>query len=80
MTSIELSVSGMHCASCAALIEEVLSEQPGLMSAQVDLEAGTASVTFDDGVTDLSTVQAAIVELGYGASPVGNASPSPPPP
>ncbi len=37
MTTVELDVTGMHCESCAALIEEVLADQPGLLTVQVDL-------------------------------------------
>lgn len=69
MTTAQLLVSGMHCESCAALIEEVLAEQPGLLAARVDLANERAEVTFDDSVTDLGAVQSAIAELGYGASP-----------
>jgi copper chaperone CopZ len=71
MTTAQLVVSGMHCESCAALIEEVLAEQPGLLAARVDLANERAEVTFDDSVTDLGAVQSAITELGYGASPAG---------
>jgi copper chaperone CopZ len=71
MTTAQLVVSGMHCESCAALIEEVLAEQPGMLAARVDLASERAEVTFDDGVTDLGAVQSAITELGYGVSPAG---------
>jgi P-type Cu+ transporter len=70
MSTVELAVTGMHCESCAALIEEVLSEQPGLLSARVDLGAEQATVSFDDTRTDLPTLQAVITELGYGSSPL----------
>ena len=72
MKTVALTLSGMHCASCAALIEEVLAEQPGLLAAQVDLESGCAEVTFDEAVTDLGVVRSAIAELGYGSSPGGD--------
>jgi Cu+-exporting ATPase len=73
VTTVELAVTGMHCDSCAALIEEVLAEQPGLKTARVDLESERATVTFDDGVTDLGALQSAIADLGYGTSRVGDA-------
>ncbi len=79
MTTVELSVSGMHCASCAALIEEVLAEQEGLLAAHVDLVTERAEVTFDEDVTELAAVQSVIAELGYGSSTVGDAT-SPPTP
>jgi copper chaperone CopZ len=71
MTTAQPVVSGTHCESCAALIEEVLAEQPGLLAARVDLANERAEVTFDDSVTDLGAVQSAITELGYGVSPAG---------
>ena len=77
MTTVELMVTGMHCAACAALIEEVLAEQRGLVAAEVDLETERASVTFDDAVTDLAALQAVIAELGYGSSLRGDEA-SPP--
>jgi Cu+-exporting ATPase len=68
MTSVVLEVTGMHCGSCSALIEEVLAEQPGLVAVQVELETERARVTYDESVTDLDAVRSAISELGYGAS------------
>jgi Cu+-exporting ATPase len=79
MTTVELTVNGMHCASCAALIEEVLTEQRGLLAAHVDLVTNRAEVTFDDTVTELALLQSIIAELGYGSSLVGDAA-SPPTP
>jgi P-type Cu+ transporter len=73
--TVELAVTGMHCESCASLIQEVLAEQPGLVAARVDLASERAQVTLDDGLTDLGAVQAAIAELGYGSSPVGDGVP-----
>jgi copper chaperone CopZ len=77
VTTVALAVTGMHCASCAALIEETLVDEPGLLAARVDLGAERAEVTFDEDVTQLSAVQSAIAELGYGSSLVGE-SDSPP--
>jgi copper chaperone CopZ len=76
--TVELAVTGMHCDSCAALIEEVLAEQPGLASARVDLASARAEVTYDDAVTDVDVLQAAISELGYAASPVETTAQPPP--
>jgi copper chaperone CopZ len=71
MTTVELAVTGMHCESCAALIEETLADEPGLLAARVDLGAERAEVTFDEAVTHLNAVQSTIAELGYGSSSVG---------
>jgi Cu+-exporting ATPase len=66
---VELDLSGMHCASCAALIEDVLGELDGVSEAVVDLERATARVTFDAGTLDVATICAEIAAAGYGASP-----------
>lgn len=78
MTTVELNVTGMHCDSCVALIEEVLAEQPGLVTARVDLRSGRAEVTFDDTLTDVTAISSAIAELGYGSFPLGDDTSSPP--
>ena len=78
MTTVELAVTGMHCESCAALIEEVLSEQPGLLSARVDLAHARAEVTYDAAVTDVDVLRVVISELGYAASPVESTGQPPP--
>ena len=70
-TSVELSVEGMHCGSCVALIEETLSEQDGVTSATVDLESARAVVGFDPARIDVSALTAAVTEAGYAATPVG---------
>jgi copper chaperone CopZ len=79
MTTVELTVCGMHCASCAALIEEVLTEQQGLLAAHVDLVTNRVEVTFDDTVTELAALQSVIAELGYGSSLVGDGATPPTP-
>jgi copper chaperone CopZ len=79
VTTVDLTVSGMHCAACAALIEEVLTEQRGLLAAHVDLTTNRAEVTFDETVTELAVLQSVIAELGYGSSLVGDVA-SPPTP
>lgn len=51
MTTTKLSIAGMHCASCKALIEDVLGEVPGVRSCEVDADARTAIVEHDDSLT-----------------------------
>ncbi len=58
-------VKGMHCGSCAVLIEETLKEQPGVTSASVDRTTGTVTITFDAGVTDSRALALAVASEGY---------------
>lgn len=44
MQKTTLSIKGMHCASCKALIEDVAGDIKGIKSCIVDLKGGTAAV------------------------------------
>jgi Cu+-exporting ATPase len=65
----EIEVTGMHCQSCVALLEETLTETAGVHSATVDLEQARAFVTFDPAQASIDALCAAIVSAGYGAAP-----------
>lgn len=64
---ISLSLSGMHCASCALLIERQLKKTPGVTKAAVNFAAEKVLVDFDGGVTDEQKLIDAIKRGGYGA-------------
>jgi len=70
MTVAVLSVEGMHCGSCVALIEETLVEDLGVEAAEVDLQSGRATVTFDPARHSVDDLCAAVVAAGYEASPL----------
>ncbi|MGI5958514.1 MAG: heavy metal translocating P-type ATPase [Massiliimalia sp.] len=59
-----LHVEGMMCAHCSARVEKVLSEVVGVASAQVDLEAKTATVVLEQPVEDSVLIQA-VTDAGY---------------
>ena len=66
----QLSVVGMHCGSCVALIEETLNERDGVKAASVDLDSARAVIEYDSSTLDVEEIRAAIAEAGYSASPV----------
>ena len=72
----ELEVGGMHCQSCAALIEETLLRDPGVHEAAVDLTAGRASVVYDPLVVSVDEVCAAVTSAGYTAVPLTSGDPA----
>ena len=49
--TIELRVTGMHCASCQSRVQQSLAEQAGVVDASVNLILNTAAVTFDPTAT-----------------------------
>lgn len=70
-TTQEFAVEGMHCGSCAALIEETLVENPAIPEVRVDLEAARATVSFDPARVSATEVAAAISDLGYPSRAIG---------
>lgn len=65
---INLSISGMHCASCAALITRKLKKTQGVSEANVNYAAAKASVLFDPQKIDEQGLIEAIKQAGYGAN------------
>lgn len=64
----EMDVTGMHCQSCVALIEETLSETEGVARASVDLEGASAVVEYDPAAVSLDDLLGLVTELGYEAA------------
>lgn len=46
---IQLKISGMHCGSCATLIEQNLGAQSGVDEVKVNYSSGAATIEFDEG-------------------------------
>ncbi len=65
-----LAIEGMHCGSCAALVEETLVEDLGVARADVDLESGRATVAYDPALFAVADLCDAVVAAGYTATPV----------
>jgi P-type Cu+ transporter len=63
----QLTVEGMHCGSCVALIEETLTERDGVMAASVDLDSARAVIEYDPSTLDVEEIRAAIAQAGYSA-------------
>ena len=62
----KLNVEGMMCMHCKASVEKVLSAVPGVTAVSVDLEAKTATVTFEESVLE-TTLIAAVEKKGFKA-------------
>ena len=62
-------ISSMTCDHCAMRVREALQGVPGVESAQVDLQAGTATVA-SNAALDASVVARAVDEVGYKLEPV----------
>ena len=64
---VELSVSGMHCASCVGRIEAALGKVPGVSLAVVDLLSGRARVRLSDPALPVERLVEAVSAVGYEA-------------
>ncbi len=70
--TIDLTVTGMTCASCVGRVERALKKAPGVVAAEVNLATERARVTAAAG-TGVERLAAAVREAGYEASPVSQA-------
>ncbi len=65
---VVLSLQGMDCASCAALIERSLKKLPGIQQANVNFAAEKAAVLFDRSALSATDLIRAVETAGYKAS------------
>ena len=63
---LDLSISGMHCASCVARIEKALAQADGVKEARVNLATENASILYDPTKTAPLHFTKAIQDLGFG--------------
>jgi Cu+-exporting ATPase len=60
-------IVGMHCASCALLIEKKLNRTPGVTSASVNYGSEEATIDFNPSIASIGTLGDVISGLGYKA-------------
>lgn len=70
ITRVNLSLTGMHCASCANIIERSVKKVPGVQQASVNFAAEKALVTFDESIATVPQLIAAVEKAGYKAQEV----------
>ena len=63
-------IEGMHCGSCAILIDETLEDLPGVVGTRTSMRQGRSVVELDPASCGPRDVIAAIGELGYAAQQV----------
>ncbi|WP_336672249.1 heavy-metal-associated domain-containing protein [Tsukamurella sp. USMM236] len=67
-TTVTVIVHGMHCGSCALLIDDALEDLPGVIAASTSRKQGVTVVDLDTARTTPNEVVATITELGYPAA------------
>ena len=78
-TRVTFDIQNMNCGACAARIEQTLSATPGVLAAQANLVAGTASATVLDGGLTPANLAEILAAAGYPAHPQDTAPTSPQP-
>src|SRR5688572_5098337 len=58
-------VKGMHCASCAGIIEKTLKKTEGVDSVEVNYGTETCKISFDKSKTSPADLSQKIEKLGY---------------
>lgn len=66
MTKKILTITGMHCASCANAVEKSISKLEGVTSASVNIATEKLTVEFDEKKMNIDTIKNAVVNAGYG--------------
>ncbi|MEV0464279.1 heavy-metal-associated domain-containing protein [Nocardia tengchongensis] len=61
-------IDGMHCGSCALLVDDTVEELPGVRASRTSVKKARADVDFDPARTSAADIVAAIAALGYTAS------------
>ncbi len=67
-TQTTLSITGMHCASCAAIITRRLKKTPGVLETNVNYASAKATIRYEEKSIDTSGLIEAIQKAGYGAA------------
>ncbi len=64
-TSKTFKIKGMHCASCAGIIEKTFQKTDGVISAEVNYGIEAAKVSFDENKVSPQALSEKIKPLGY---------------
>lgn len=62
-----LLISGMHCTSCAGLIEKQLRKVQGVTEARVNFASEKASIVYDSSISKIEDLVGAVEKAGYSA-------------
>ena len=65
MKKKSMSVSGMHCASCALNIESAIKKMEGVSSVNVNFATEKLNVEFDENITNEEKIKKSVEQLGY---------------
>ena len=65
----QIKVSGMTCGACAVSVKRGLEKTKGVKSADISVEKGLATVSYDDSQVNEQQLRDAINNTGFKAEP-----------
>ncbi len=65
---VDLPITGMTCAACARRIERQLTKTPGVRQANVNFATSRATVEYESGATNTSSLISVVKDVGYGTA------------
>ncbi|MGD9790510.1 MAG: heavy metal translocating P-type ATPase [Phycisphaerales bacterium] len=74
LSSIELVLSGVHCAACVWLVERLPRLAPGVLSARLDMRRSRVRLAWNPGAIALSTIARTLDSIGYTPAPIRDAA------
>jgi copper chaperone CopZ len=63
--SIMLQVDGMRCSGCVGAVQKALLAVPGVKSAIIDLDAGTATIKLSDSELAVDELIGVVKKVGF---------------
>jgi len=63
--TVVLSVPGMTCSVCPITVKKSLAKVEGVITAESEFDTKTATVTFDDALTNIEALRKATADVGY---------------
>lgn len=66
--TIKLSVPDMTCVSCPYMVKQAISAVDGIKTVEATMEDRSATVVFDDSLTNLDEITQATANIGYPSS------------
>lgn len=76
VSTLILDVEGMRCAGCVQAVERRLRQQPGVISAAVNLMTKVATVTYHPETTTADVLAAQLTQIGFPSQPRSSATTS----
>ncbi|WP_367481509.1 heavy-metal-associated domain-containing protein [Snodgrassella alvi] len=65
MQMVQFKIDGMTCEGCAKRVTSALQGSPGVETVAVNFATGIADIGFDDSLTNVDTLKAAVEAAGF---------------